>query len=134
MSYYCLSRNILWAIAIGINAGENHNCIGSWTDFNKQINKFQHQSKSILEYLPVIPKPLEYLVCKKFLDNLLELYDILNINHIFAHSDEQVYAQLYHIIWKEPQVYQKIVVLMGGFHQLRVRQKLIYKRHHMIGY
>ena len=45
-----------------------------------------------------------------------------------------MYARLAHIIWKDPELYQNVVILMGGFHQLRVRQKTIFKRHAIKGY
>jgi len=43
----------------------------------------------------------------------------LELGFIFAHSDKQVYAR---------------ILLMGGFQQLRVRQKTIYKPHACKGY
>ena len=84
--------------------------------------------KSIVEYLPMVPGPPEYPVCKKFLDDLLDIMKELDLDHIFAHADELVYSKLVYILWKFPDIYDR-VVLMGGFHQLRVRQKQIYKRY-----
>eukprot|EP00795_Rhopilema_esculentum_P013857 gene13857-4799_t len=52
-------------------------------------------------------------------DKLFDLMKELEIGHVFAHADEQVYARLAHILWKYPEVYQKVIILMGGFHQLR---------------
>ncbi len=37
--------------------------------------------------------------------------------------DEQVCAQLAHILWRHPQAYQNVVILMGEFHQLRVSKE-----------
>ena len=54
-------------------------------------------------------------------------------NHLQALTDEQVYAGLYHTIWKEPIRYQNVILLMGGFHHVRVRQKIISKQHNIIG-
>ena len=53
---------------------------------------------------------------------------------MFAHADEDVYSKLVQIIWKHGSQYKNIIVLMGGFHQLRVRQRLIYKRRSCMGY
>ena len=53
----------------------------------------------------------------------------LDLRFIFAHSDEQVYAKLAHILWKSPDLYKNIVIGMGGFRQLRVRQLIIFKRY-----
>ena len=58
-----------------------------------------------------------------------EMMKELDLEHIFAHADEQVYARIAHIIWKCPERYKNVVILMGGFHQLRVRQKTINKRY-----
>ena len=57
----------------------------------------------------------------------------VEISHIYVHADEMVYSKLCHIIWKNPELYKCIVTLMGGFHQLRVKQRLIYKRSNCIG-
>ena len=46
----------------------------------------------------------------------------IEILFIYAHGDEQVYARLCHILWKNPNVYKDVILLMGGFHQLRVMQ------------
>ena len=54
----------------------------------------------------------------------------LEVGHIFAHGDEQ----LAHIIWEDPKIYQNAIILMGGFHQLRVQQKTIHKRLAVKGY
>lgn len=94
---YCLRRDIIWAIAIAFQ-GDNDGALGSWTNFNCQVNRHHSQEKSILEYLPVILQPPEYPVCKRFLEDLLELLNNFEIDHIFVHSDEQVYARLFHII------------------------------------
>ena len=129
----CLQNDVAWAIAVGLNTENQNNMIGSWTDFNRKVTKVE-QKRILLEYLPTIAQPPEYPVCKKFLDDLLALLEELELDHIFAHSDEQVYARLAHIIWKDPELYQNVIILMGGFHQLRVRQKTIFKRHAIKGY
>ena len=58
----------------------------------------------------------------------------LESDYIFCHADEDVYAKLVHIIRKHGDLYQKVITIMGGFHQLRVRQRLISKRHAIMGY
>ena len=57
----------------------------------------------------------------------------VEVSHIYVHADEIVYSKLCHIIWKNPELYKCIVTLMGGFHQLHVKQRLIYKRSNCIG-
>ena len=81
------------------------------------------------KYLPVTPHPPSYPVCKKYLDFMLQVIVDLELPYIFIHSDDDVYSKLCHLLWKYPDLYQKIILLMGGFHQLRVRQKILYKRH-----
>ena len=48
---------------------------------------------------------------------------------MFVHSDELLYSKLCHILWKNPELYKQVILLMGGFHQLRVMQKILYKRY-----
>ena len=77
----------------------------------------------------MVTEPHKYPVRKKFLDDLLDIMKELDLDHILAHADELVYSKLVHILWKFPDIYNRVIVLMGGFHQLRVRQKQIYKRY-----
>ena len=107
--------------------------LGSWTAFQRAVTASETQ-ECILEYLPMTPETPDYPVCKEYLDSLLDMIKELDISHIFVHADEMVYAKIYHIIWKNPDLYGQIKVLMGGFHQLRVRQRLLHKRHTVRGY
>ena len=102
--------------------------LGSWTPFNREVT--DHLTTAcIQEFLPVTPHPPEYPICKEYLDFLLEIIEELELPHIFVHSDEMVYFKLCGIVWKNPQLYKGIILLMGGFHQLRVMQRLLYKRY-----
>ena len=65
---------------------------------------------------------------------MLQVIVDLELQYIFVHLDEDVYSKLCHLLWKNPDLYQKIILLMGGFHQLRVLQKILYKRHLCHGY
>ena len=89
--------------------------------------------KCIQEYIPVKPEPPDYPVLKEYMDFMLELIKDLEIGHIFVHADEIVYAKLCHILWKDRELYKNVLLLIWGFHQLRVMQHLIYKRYHCRG-
>ena len=65
-------------------------------------------------------------------DQFQGLIKDLEISHIWVHTYEMVYSKLYHIIWKNPDFYKCIVILICGFHQLRVKQRLVYKRSNCI--
>ena len=101
--------------------GRRATLLGSWTPFNKKISTVSTE-KCIQEYLPVTAEPPEYPVCKEYLDFLLEIMKDLEIPYIYVHSDEAVYSKLCHILWKNKDLYRDVILLMGGFHQLRVRQ------------
>ena len=101
---HCLKRDIVQAIAVGIEEGNEEHLIGSWSDFNRLVTEERNVRKCLLEYLPTIPQPPEYPVCKKFLDDLLKAMRDLDLEYIFAHGDEQVYARLAHTIWKDPEL------------------------------
>ena len=107
--------------------------IGSWLDFNKKVMNVE-QTKNLLEYLPTIAESPAYPVYKKFLDDLISLIKELYLDHIVAHSHEQVYARLAHIMWKKRQLYKDTITLMGRFLKLRVRQETTFKRHSIKGY
>ena len=128
---YCFSRDIAWCAAGSLKGQQNGalEALGSWTAFNKQVSKYK-PIKCVQEYLPITPAPPEYPICKEYLDFLLDMIEDLAIPHVFVHSDEAVYSKLCHILWKNTELYKDVILLMGGFHQLRVMQKIIYKKYH----
>ena len=81
-----------------------------------------------------ILQPSEYPACKIFLENLLKVMTDLDLDHIFAHCYKQVYVPLANIIWNYSELYRNIVILIGVFDKLRVRQKNVYKRHVLKGH
>ena len=82
------------------------------------------------EYFPITPAPPEYPICKTYLYFLLDMIEELHNPRIFVHSDEAVCSKLCHILWKNTELYKDVILLMGGFHQLRDMQKIIYKKYH----
>ena len=133
-----LKKDIEWSLVEGIDEyteSQPEAFLGSWTCFKKDTFNLMFEYllkylfKSVVEYLPMVSEPPEYPVCKKFLDDLLDIMKELDLGHIFAHADKLVYSKLVYILWKFPDIYDRVIVLMGGFHQLRVRQKQIYKRY-----
>ena len=129
-----VNQDIAWAIANGVPSEEESlPLLGSWTAFNRETTSVD-QNASIVKYMPVIPEPPLYAVCKDYLETLKHIAEELNLDHIFAHADEQVYAQLAQIIWKHGEYYKNVIILMGGFHQLRVAQRLLYKHFGCLGY
>ncbi len=107
--------------------------LGSWTPFNQEVSRVVQQ-QSATKFLPVIPQPPDYSVCKHFLDTMRSLAKDLELNHVFVLSDEQVYARFWKVIWAHGDHYKNIILLLGGFHQLLVRMKSISKRHRSKGY
>ncbi len=132
----CLERDIEWSLAGLLPSeilGKELPLLGSWTAFNKMVSS-KEISACVQEYIPVSPAPPEYPICKEYLDFLLDLIESLEIPYVIAHSDEAVYSKLCHLLWKNPDLYKNIFLMMGGFHQLRLRQKLLYKRYSCRGY
>ena len=118
-------KGILWAISKGYLSSLENKSLGSWTIFNKSITQ-DNKAKSIMEYLPTIATT-DYPVCKYFLDKLLQIMKDLDLRFIFAHSDEQVYGKLAHILRKFPDLHKNIVIVMGGFHQLIIFKRYVCK-------
>ena len=48
------SRDIIWAIAVGIEEHNEEHLIESWTDFNRQVTEDSNVRKCLLEYLLTI--------------------------------------------------------------------------------
>ena len=132
----CFAKDVLWSLARGLPSDDSDNelpLLGAWAAYQKNVCE-KESVKSLLKYLPANENPPEYPVCKEYLNFILEVMDYLNIPRIFVHADEQVYARILHLIWKHYDRFKTVVPLMGGFHQLRVFQKILYKRHSVIGY
>ena len=132
----CFKKDIAWSVAGSLPQNfreEQLPLLGSWTPFNKLVTD-SNNKKCVQEYLPVKAQRPQYPVCKDYLDFLLEVVKELEIPFIFVHSDEAVYSKLCHILGKNQELYKDIVLLMGGFHQLRVIQKLLFRRHICKGY
>ena len=129
---YCLKRDIAWAAAGSLGTedddGTAYDPLGSWTNFLKQTVD-STPIKAVQEYQPVWSHQPEYPICKKYLDSVIEIMNDLELSHMFVHSDELVYSKLCNILWKNQGLYKNIILLMGGFHQLRVMQKILHKRY-----
>ena len=67
------------------------------------------------------------------MDFAIDVLNDLEITHIFVHADEKVYANLIQLIWKYPDLYNQITPLMGGFHSLKVKLRLLHKRFELRG-
>ena len=128
-------EDLLWSLAGGVptNSDDPLPFMGSWTAFKKSICE-KETPRSILNYLPANENPPEHGVCKEYLEYALEVMDCLEIKRMFVHADEQVYARLVQLIWNHKDRFKNIIPLLGGFHQLRVLQKILYKRHAVVGY
>ena len=59
---------------------------------------------------------------------LSESYETPKSRSYFAHGDEQI-CSISACHMERPELHGNIVILIGGFHELRIRQKTIYERH-----
>ena len=82
-------------------------------------------TKSRNEYLPTIPHPPDDSNYKYYLDYIIDLADSLHLEHISVHCDQAVVYKMSEIMWKELGKYNKMKCLMGGFHILLVRLKVL---------
>ena len=55
-----MQKDLAWAITIGISLENQSKLTGSWVDLNKKVMKVG-QTVSLLEYLPTIAEPTEYV-------------------------------------------------------------------------
>ena len=105
--------------------------LGSWKSFQKE-NTIENMKKSKIYYFPTIPKSPVYPVCKTYLDFLVDTIEVLELPYVFVYTHEQVYARILHIIWKHRDLYSKIISIISGFHQMRVFQRVLFKRYNCL--
>ena len=137
---WCLKRDIAWVItgALGdqvISQDEESNIppVGSWTTFMKAVTTSE-TSKSLLEYMEVVPLPPNDTVCKWYLDLLIDMAEDFGLQCIFAHSDEAIYCKMVVLQWLNEGKYDKVVNLLGGFHTIMVKLKILYKKYGALGF
>ena len=95
-----------------------------------RLQMLKHKSET--GFFPVIPQPPSDSVCKYYLDFLLDLKSDLEINCILCHSDQDVFYKISQIIWKDTK-YDSVINIMGGFHILLVKLKMLYNKCKLFG-
>ena len=91
-------------------------------------------TKSLVEYMEVVPLPPNDTVCKWYLDLLTDMADDFGLQCIFAHSDEAIYCKMVALQWINEGKYKKVVNLLGGFHTIMVKLKIMYKKYEALGF
>lgn len=136
---WCMRRDIVWVIvsALGDQVLGNDNessipPVGSWTTFMKAVTPSETR-KSLLNYMEVVPLPPSDTICKWYMDLLTDMADDFGVQCIFAHSDEAIYCKMVLIQWLHQGKYDKIINLLGGFHTIMVKLKIMYKKYGALG-
>ena len=126
---YRLNVNCVIVIGASITSSEepSYPPLGSWTVFNSKTSNVKTY-KSENGFLLVILEPRSDWVCKYYLDFLLDLKSDLEINHIFCQSDQDIFYKISQIFWKDKK-YDRVINIMGGFHILLVKLKILYKKY-----
>ena len=133
-----LKRNIVWVLAGAVgctltdNTVEKRAPLSSWTAFMKSVTNVE-TSKVHIDYLQVVPFPPKDIVCKWYLDQMVKVTQEMDLEFIFLHSDEAVHSKIMILKWINQGDYDRIVPLMGGFHTILVKLKLIHKRFGALG-
>ena len=130
---YRLSVDCTMAIGASITSLEETSCppLDSWAVF-KSNTSYVKVYKSETGFFLVIFQPPSDSVCKCYLDFLLDLKSDLEIDHIFFHSDQDVFYKISQIIWKNKK-YDSVQNIMGGLHILLVKLKTLYKKYILLG-
>ena len=98
----------------------------------KQVTRHETK-KGVLEYLPIVSLPPGDNICKWYLDKMTEMVGELKSDCIFLHAHEVVYCKIMMIKWLNEGQYGKIIPLLGGFHTLLVKLKILHKTFGVLG-
>ena len=104
-----MEHNIAWVLlgAVGDNCLEKQypqvdrdelGPVGSWTSFMKSVINCS-TTKCKLEYLPVVPLTPGDNVIKWHMDMIVQMADDLELDYIFAHTDEAINSKMLIISW-----------------------------------
>ena len=133
---WCLNRDLAWVLtsAVGqkLSNTEKLEPLGSWTKFLKQVTR-NETKKTVLQYVSVVHLPPGDNICKWYLDKMTEMVDDLESDCIFLHADEAVYCKMIMIRWLNQGLFDKILPLLGAFHTLLVKLKIIHKKFGVLG-
>lgn len=85
--------------------------------------------KSLLDYMEVVPLPPNDTVCKWYIDLLTDMAEDFGLQCILVHSDEAIYSYCKMVLlqWLNEGQYDKVLSLLGGFHTIMMKMKIMYK-------
>ena len=120
-------------IGAGITSLEEPSCppLDSWTVFKSNTSNVKVYKPEAGFFL-VISQPPSDRVFKYYFDFSLDPKSDLEIDHIFCHSNQDVFQKISQIIWKDKK-YDSVINVMGGFHILVVKLKTLYKKYISLG-
>lgn len=127
---WCLNRNLAWVLTSAVRQQlsnvEKLEPLWSWTAFIKQVTRHE-TNKAFSEYLLVVPLTPGDDICKWYLGKMNEMVDDLECDFIFRHANEAVYCKIMMIKWLNERKYDKIITLLGSFHALLVKLKILHE-------
>ena len=89
--------------------------------------------EAILKYLEVFPLPTGDNVCKWYMDNLSKEVRQLGLECLFLHANKAMYSKFMMVKWLNEGLYDKIFPLLGDFHTLLVKLKILHKKCDLLG-
>ena len=133
--YYNITQKIDFAWLISrmnitdseiLEMNENQNT-PSWRAFMSLLLE-DHRKKDRVAYLPVIPYPItEYATVYTCMVLFVDLLKQLKQKYLFVSCDYGVYHIARHIKFEHPELFKFIILILGGFHTIKVIQGCIGK-------
>ncbi len=123
-SSYCdkakelLLRNLVW---LEVRKFETHPLllVPGWRGFNIKVRDHVVVVKSTVSYLDTIDSPATDLkTAYEVLSRGCEIKDRLNLNAVVCVFDQAMYTKAMEIYWKHKELFNGLVLMMGGFHLL----------------
>ena len=110
-------QNLLWILARKHDPDEQ--IVNSWTGFNVLSRDDIEVMPDTLGYLPTINAPAtEMTTVQEILRQSVAIQSSLHLQKIAVVFDQALFAKATEIVWKDPQKFKNVLLMMGNFHTI----------------
>ena len=111
---FACQKNLIWVLT-----RHTDHAVPSWTGLNIRSRDEEPISKDVIGYLPTITAPAtELSTVFEILNQSEQIRKELQLVAIAVVMDQALYAKATEIVWKQKEVFSKVVLRMGAFHTI----------------
>lgn len=110
-------KNFLWLLTRQVDQLNQSVC--AWTGFNITVRIGMEVNTDSVGYLPTINAPAtEMATASEILNQAKQIMNQLKITKVVLVFDQALFAKVAEVLWKQPMIYQGIIMRLGTFHTI----------------